>query len=129
MLDTDICSYIIKNRPDSVRLKFQKLSMESICISIVTYAELMYGVEKSSSKKVNRTVIEHFVSHLTVIAWGIEAADNYATVRTNLELKGSPIGAMDMMIAAHAKSLSAVLVTNNEKHFNKISGLPIENWA
>jgi tRNA(fMet)-specific endonuclease VapC len=129
MLDTDICSYIIKNRPDSVRLKFQKLSMESVCISIVTYAELMYGVEKSSSRKVNRSVIEHFISHLTVIAWGIEAADNYATVRTKLESKSSPIGAMDMMIAAHAKSLSAVLVTNNEKHFNKISGLPIENWA
>jgi tRNA(fMet)-specific endonuclease VapC len=129
MMDTDICSFIIKDRPDSVRLRFQKLPMERLCISIVTYAELMYGAERSSSKRINRAVIEHFVSHLAVIDWGIEAADKYAKVRTSLESKGSPIGAMDMMIAAHAKSLNAVLVTNNERHFNKVSGLPIENWA
>lgn len=129
MLDTDICSYIIKQRPENAHRHFKKHAMESICISIVTYAELMYGVERSSSRSVNRSVIERFVFHLEVMKWGIEAADEYAVIRSKLEVNGSPIGAMDMMIASHARSINAVLVTNNQKHFTKVSGLKIENWV
>jgi len=129
MLDTDICSYIIKERPESVRRNFQTLSMDSICISIVTYAELMYGVERSSSRRINRSVIEQFVSHLEVRKWDKRAADNYAVIRTALEAAGSPIGAMDMMIASHAASSNAVLVTNNQKHFYQVSDLNVENWV
>ena len=128
MLDTNMCSYIIKERPVSVLQHFQELNMESICISIVSYAELMYGVERSSSKRINHSVIRDFTRYLDVISWDIGAADECAVLRTDLEAKGTPIGAMDMMIAAHSKSLNTVLVTNNQKHFMKVKGLLIENW-
>ncbi len=129
MLDTDMCSYIIKKLPVSVLKKFQKLEMQNICISIVSYAELMYGVERSSSKRINYAVIKDFTRHLDVMKWDIDAADTYAVLRTNLESNGTPIGAMDMMIAAHSKSINTVLVTNNQKHFIKVKDLKIENWV
>lgn len=128
MLDTDMCSYIIKEHPESVRQRFQALAMEQLCVSVITYAELMYGVERSSSRRVNRPIIEDFVRYLDVLNWGTEAADEYGLIRAELEDAGTPIGAMDMMIAAHAKSIKAVLVTNNQKHFTKVKGLKIENW-
>jgi tRNA(fMet)-specific endonuclease VapC len=129
MLDTDMCSYIIKEHPESVRQRFQTLAMEQLCISVVTYAELIYGVARSSSKRVNRPIIEDFVRHLDVMDWDTEAADQYGVIRAELEAAGTPIGAMDMMIAAHAKSIKAVLVTNNQKHFTKVKGLKVDNWA
>ncbi len=129
MLDTDMCSYVIKEHPESVRQRFQTLAMEQLCISVVTYAELIYGVERSSSRRVNRPIIEDFVRHLDVMDWNTEAADQYGVIRTELETAGTPIGAMDMMIAAHAKSIKAVLVTNNQKHFTKVKGLKIDNWT
>ena len=129
MLDTDMCSYIIKERPASVNQHFKKLDMDNICISIVTYAELMYGVERSSSRRINHAVIKDFSRHLDIINWDVSAADQYAVLRTDLEAKGTPIGAMDMMIAAHSKSLNTILVTNNLKHFTKVAGLRIENWV
>ena len=129
MLDTDMCSYIIKEHPESVRQRFQTLAMEQLCISVVTYAELIYGVARSSSKRVNRPIIEDFVRHLDVMDWDTEAADQYGVIRAELEAAGTPIGAMDMMIAAHAKSIKAVLVTNNQKHFTKVKGLKVDNWT
>jgi tRNA(fMet)-specific endonuclease VapC len=102
--------------------------MEQLCISVITYAELVYGVERSSSKRVNRPIIEDFARHLDVVDWDTDAADHYGVIRAELEAAGTPIGAMDMMISAHAKSLKAVLVTNNQKHFTKVKGLKIENW-
>lgn len=129
MLDTDMCSYIIKEHPESVRQRFQTLAMEQLCVSVVTYAELIYGVERSSSKRINRPIIEDFVRHLDVMNWDTEAADHYGVIRAELEAAGTPIGAMDMMIAAHAKSIKAVLVTNNQKHFTTVKGLKIDNWA
>jgi len=129
MLDTDMCSHIIKEHPESVRQRFQTLAMEQLCVSVVTYAELIYGVERSSSKRINRPIIEDFVLHLDVMNWDTEAADQYGVIRAELEAAGTPIGAMDMMIAAHAKSIKAVLVTNNQKHFTKVKRLKIDNWA
>lgn len=129
MLDTDTCSYIIKERPASVLKRFQKLAMEQICVSAVTYAELLYGVERSSSTRINQPIVDDFVRHLDVLSWGVEAADQYGKLRADLEARGTPIGAMDMMIAAHARSLKAVLVTNNKKHFSKVKSLKIENWV
>lgn len=129
MLDTDMCSYIIKERPESVCQRFQTIAMEQLCISVVTYAELIYAVARSSSKRVNRPIIEDFVRHLDVMDWDTEAADQYGVIRAELEAAGTPIGAMDMMIAAHAKSIKAVLVTNNQKHFTKVKGLKVDNWA
>ncbi|MGB5180333.1 MAG: type II toxin-antitoxin system VapC family toxin [Gammaproteobacteria bacterium] len=129
MLDTDTCSYIIRERPIGVLEHFRKLAMEQICISTVTYAELLYGVERSSSKRINRPIIDDFVQHLDVIDWDNAAAEQYGKIRADLEARGQPIGAMDMMIAAHAKSIKAVLVTNNQKHFARIKGLKVENWV
>jgi tRNA(fMet)-specific endonuclease VapC len=129
MLDTDTCSYIIRERPIGVLEHFRKLAMEQICISTVTYAELLYGVERSSSKRINRPIIDDFVQHLDVIDWDSAAAEQYGKIRADLEARGQPIGAMDMMIAAHAKSIKAVLVTNNQKHFARIKGLKVENWV
>ena len=129
MLDTDTCSYIIKERPASVLKRFKRLAMEQICVSAVTYAELLYGVERSSSKRINQEIVDDFVRHLDVLSWGHEAAEQYGKIRVDLEAGGTPIGAMDMMIAAHARSLKAVLVTNNQRHFSKVKTLKIENWV
>lgn len=129
MLDTDTCSYIIKERPASVLKRFRKLTMEQICISVVTYAELLYGVERSSSKRINRRIVDDFARHLDVLSWGHEAAEQYGKIRADLEAGGTPIGAMEVLIAAHARSLKAVLVTNNRKHFSKVKALQLENWV
>ena len=128
MLDTDMCGYIIQEHPETVRQRFQTLAMGQMCVSVITYAELIYGVERSSSKRVNRPIVEDFVRHLDVMDWDTEAADQYGVIRAELEAAGTPIGAMDMMIAAHAKSIEAVLVTNNQKHFTTVTGLRIDNW-
>ncbi len=129
MLDTDMCSYIIKERPISVLQHFKTLDMNNVCISIVTYAELIYGVERSSSKRINHSVIKDFTRHLNVVKWDMNAADQYAVIRNELETNGTPIGSMDMMIAAHAKSMKSILVTNNQKHFTKVPRLKTENWV
>jgi len=129
MLDTDTCSYIIRERPTGVLQRFRKLKTDQVCISVVSYADLLYGVKRSSSKRVNRPIVDDFVRHLDVIKWDNNAAEHYGEIRTNLEAGGSPIGAMDMMIAAHAKSIKAVLVTNNQKHFTRVRGLKVKNWV
>ena len=129
MLDTDTCSYVIRERPIGVLERFRRLSMDQVCISAVTYAELIYGVDRSSSKRINRPIVDDFVQYLDVIKWSKEAAECYGKVRAKLETSGTPIGTMDMMIAAHAKSIKAALVTNNQKHFARVKGLRIENWA
>jgi tRNA(fMet)-specific endonuclease VapC len=128
MLDTDICSYVIKERPSSVLTHFRKLRMDQLCISVVTYAELIYGVEHSSSKRVNRQIVDDFIKHLGVIEWNKTAAEHYGNIRADLQKRGSLIGAMDMMISAHARSRKAVLVTNNESHFRRVKNLKVENW-
>ena len=129
MLDTDICSYIIKQRPISVLERFETIPVTQISISVVTYAELIYGVERSSSTKINLSIVKDFVSCLTVLPWNREAAESYGKLRAFLEQKGTPIGNMDLMIAAHALSHNRIIVTNNTRHFDKIPQLPVENWV
>ena len=129
MLDTDICSYIIREKPIKVFERFESLDMDQLCISVVTYAELIYGVEHSSSKKINRSIVDDFVNHLNIMEWDKTAAEHYGKIRAFLQANGNIIGAMDMMIAAHAVSQKMTLVTNNEKHFNKVPKLNVENWA
>lgn len=128
MLDTDICSYIIREKPIKVFERFETLEMDQLCISVITYAELMYGVEHSSSKKINRSIVDDFTNHLTIIDWDTSAAERYGKIRAFLQAGGNIIGAMDMMIAAHAVSQKMTLVTNNEKHFKRVPKLNIENW-
>lgn len=129
MLDTDTSSYIIRNRPESVRVRFGKLDSSQLCISVITHAELLYGVKSAVSSRTIRPAVEDFVRRLTVLDWDSTAAEHYADIRVRLETGGTPIGNMDLMIAAHARSVSAVLVTNNEKHFRRVSGLSVENWV
>lgn len=128
MLDTNICIYIIKKRPENILNKFNKLKNQDIYISVITYAELQYGVECSSSKKFNQKIIDDFVSHLFVVPWDNKSAIQYGKLRNTLNKRGSPIGNMDLMIASHALSQKFTLVTNNVKEFKRVPNLKHENW-
>jgi len=129
MLDTCICSYILKKRPQSVKVRFEELEPGALCISAVTLAELYYGAARHPKGETIRKEIDDFAARLSVVAWDETAADHYGTIRTALEKKGTPIGAMDMLIAAHARSIKAVLVTNDLRHFTKVPGLKVEDWS
>lgn len=129
MLDTNICIYIIKKRPAYLLEKFKTVPLEELCISVVTYAELAYGIERSSSKKMNRKIIEDFISHLIVVPWDRQAARQYGKIRANFEKKGTPIGNMDLLIAAHAISQNYILVSNNLREFKRVNHLKFENWV
>lgn len=128
MLDTNICIYIIKKRPISVLNRFDKISNNQICISVITFAELQYGVERSSSKKLNQSILETFYSHLIILPWDVDAGKEYGKIRNYLEKQGAPIGNMDLLIAAHALSGKHLLVTNNLKEFKRVKRLKCENW-
>ncbi|MCX7115545.1 MAG: type II toxin-antitoxin system VapC family toxin [Gammaproteobacteria bacterium] len=129
MLDTNICIYLIKKQPEHVLQKFKSCSIGDICISSVTYAELMYGVEKSQHHQKNMIALNEFTLPLDLISFDDEAARHYGRIRTYLEKKGMPIGALDLMIAAHAQRLGFTLVTNNVKEFDRIPNLIIEDWV
>lgn len=128
MLDTDISSYIIKKRDAVIAARLAKVPVKDICISVVTKAELLYGVAKSSNKRVNRLAVDEFLAFVRVLPWDDEAAEHYAEIRAALEVAGVPIGNLDTMIAAHARSCRIAVVTNNERHFRKVPGLRVDNW-
>ena len=128
LLDTDICSYIMRNKPPEARARMNAVPLDDQCISVVTLAELLYGVKRSSKPAANRAVLNAFLHHVTLLNWDAEAAEHYSEIRATLESKGVPIGSMDMMIAAHAKSLGAIIVTNNRQHFERVPGLKVETW-
>lgn len=129
LLDTDISSYIIRNRPQSVRTRFHELDGGQLCLSVVSEAELLYGVKAKGSPRKLASMVADFLRRLTILDWSRTAAQHHADIRAKLESAGTPIGNMDLMIAAHARSAGAVLVTNNEKHFRRVEGLKVENWA
>jgi tRNA(fMet)-specific endonuclease VapC len=129
MLDTYICIYILKKRHVSLLSKLEKLPIGQTCISVVTYAELRYGVERSSSRRLNQRILDNFVSHLAIMSWGPDAAERYAKTRALLEKKGTLIGNMDLLIAAHALCRKDVLVTHNVREFQRVPNLKHEDWA
>ncbi|MDM8569420.1 type II toxin-antitoxin system VapC family toxin [Thiotrichales bacterium HSG1] len=131
LLDTDISSYIMKRHPLSVLQHLQMMEGSLIGISSMTLAELRYGVERLNSSSFTQHDIDFFIADLklSVFAWDAEATQHYAILRADLERKGLPIGNMDMLIAAHALRLDAILVTNNQRHFSRISDLKLENWV
>ena len=128
MLDTNICIYVLKKRPKAVRDKFDNVRRDQIYISIITYAELKFGVEKSLSKKMNQEILNEFIARLQIKLWDEEAANHYAKIRYELEKQGTPIGNMDLMIASHARSCGYKLVTNNLREFDRVPDLKLVNW-
>ncbi|MFQ5627839.1 MAG: type II toxin-antitoxin system VapC family toxin, partial [bacterium] len=126
---TNICIYIIKKKPEAVLDHFHKVSIADIGISSITLSEMEYGVEKSQKKEQNRIALLQFVSPLEIISYDAMAARHYGEIRNALEKIGQPIGALDMLIAAHARSLGVTLITNNVKEFSRVPNLKIENWA
>ncbi|MDF0650389.1 MAG: type II toxin-antitoxin system VapC family toxin [Nitrospira sp.] len=129
MLDTNICIYLIKQQPPTVIQRFLSQPVGEIGVSSITVAELAYGVSKSRHASKNRHALEQFLALLEIAAYDQAAAWSYGRLRGQLEAKGTPIGSMDMLIAAHALSLGVRLVSNNLKEFRQIPGLRLENWV
>ena len=129
MLDTNICIYVIKHKPETVFQKLQNTNPEDVCISSVTYAELVHGVEKSAAVEKNRLALSILLANMEILDFDVDAADCYGKIRAGLEKNGTPIGPLDMMIAGHAQSLGYTVVTNNVKEFSRVSALQIENWV
>jgi tRNA(fMet)-specific endonuclease VapC len=129
MLDTNICIYIIREKPVKVIKKLCTFELTDIVISAITHSELEFGVSKSSRREENREALNNFLSPLEIVPYDDKAAVVYGQIRTHLEKKGTVVGAMDMLIGAHAKSIPVTLVTNNLKEFKRIPGLRVENWA
>ena len=129
LLDTDTLIYILKRRPPDVAARFEKMSPEDVAISMISMAELMFGAEKSGSPARARRAVEKIAEVLRVLPLDEGAARVYGKLREQLEKRGTPIGALDTLIAAHALSLRATLVTNNTREFARVSGLQVENWV
>jgi tRNA(fMet)-specific endonuclease VapC len=129
MLDTNICIYLIKRKPIHALERFKQADISEISISSITLSELFYGVSKSSIPEQNFMALTQFVAPLEILPYGGEAVQYYGELRAHLEKQGTPIGSLDMLIAAHSLSLASTLVTNNEKEFNRVPNLKIENWA
>jgi tRNA(fMet)-specific endonuclease VapC len=126
MLDTDVSSYIIRKRPESLLERFQKYA-DVLCVSVITAAELQFGAEKAGRPMLTALVNE-YLERLPILDWTQGVVAHYAKIRTSLELAGKPIGNNDLLIAAHAVSEGSTLVTNNVKHFEKVPGLRVEVW-
>ena len=128
MLDTDACIALIKDRPDSMRRRLSGLTPEEVGVSAVVAAELWFGVQHSQKKRQNQAALKDFFACATLSDWPWQASERYGKIRTTLQQRGTPIGAMDLLIATHAVFLNAVLVTNNTREFERVPDLRIENW-
>ena len=132
MLDTDISSYIIRQRPLAVLQMLQQKAgqKDELVISSITYAELRLGAQRSSVASKQHALIDGFCHRLSnVLPWDAQAADAFAKLQAELLTSGAIIGTNDAMMAGHALSVEATLVTNNQRHFSRVSGLKLENWA
>ena len=129
LIDTNICIYIMNNRPLNVIKKFKQFNPGEIGISTITVSELQYGVSKSTHRKENQHRLDEFIAPLEILAYNAIAARTYGDIRFQLEKRGKLIGPLDLLIAAHALSHSLVMVTNNDKEFKRIKNLEVENWT
>ncbi len=129
MLDTNIIAYAKNNRPETVLNRFRAYDPSDLCISAITMAELEFGVCKSSRPDKNRLALMLFLANIEVIPFDGAAAREYGQIRYDLSSRGELIGANDLLIAAHAKSLDLILVTNNGREFERVDGLKLENWV
>nr|WP_234968929.1 type II toxin-antitoxin system VapC family toxin [Thiomicrospira sp. ALE5] len=129
MLDTNICIYIIKNKPASVRAKFEQMQIGDVAMSMITFGELEYGALRSQNAIRQLQIIDDLSRYIPVLAMQQEVAKTYAEIRADLTSKGTPIGNNDLWIAAHARTIGATLVSNNTKEFVRVDGLKLENWV
>lgn len=129
MLDTDTSSYIMKRSHASVLRRLQKVAVDDVCISAITKSELMYGVQVSPRRQQDQAALDAYLRHVVVLDYPDQAALHYAEIRADLRLRGTIIGAHDLLIAAHARCLGLTLVTNNTREFGRVKSLDIENWT
>lgn len=131
MLDTDTCIFLMREESQTLAEKVQSVPLQQQVMSAVTFAELSYGVQVCATvkRKQNQVVLESLALHLAVLDWPQHAAKHYAEIRSDLKKRGAQLGAADLMIAAHARALGAIVVTNNVKDFGRVKGLEVENWT
>ncbi len=129
MLDTNIASFLIKGKSVTLDNKIKFVPVDDICISVITRAELLYGVAKVPQATRLKQQVNEFLNYITVLDWDNSASESYAIIRAELERQGKVIGSMDMQISAHAVSQNLILVTNNTKEFQRVNGLKIEDWT
>lgn len=129
LLDTDTCAFILRRSSPALLERIQTVPLEQQAVSMITVAELLYGVQVSSRKKANLAAVDLLIRHLAVLDWPRAAAEHYAEIRADLHKRGQLIGSNDLFIAAHARSLGATVVTNNVKDFGRVKALKVENWT
>lgn len=129
MLDTDACSSIMKRSHPLVLTRLQSVPVSDVCMSVVSKAELLYGVEVSPRRAQDAAALAAFLPYVEVVALDAGAALHYADIRADLKRRGSLTGTNDLFIAAHARSLGLILVTNNTSEYERVGGLVIENWT
>jgi tRNA(fMet)-specific endonuclease VapC len=126
-LDTNICSYILRRHPAGMIEQFSRLNRDALWLSVIVVAELRYGARRLGSPRFS-AIIEAWVAEFTVLDWSATAAWHYAEVRAHLEQAGTPIGNMDLMIAAHALAEDSVVITNNAREFQRVPALALDIW-
>jgi tRNA(fMet)-specific endonuclease VapC len=129
LLDTNICIFLIRKRSSIILTELRKHDPADLCISAITVAELEYGCDRSAAPEKNRLALTEFLSPFTLLSFDEAAACVYGKVRTGLEKVGTPIGAMDLLIASHAVSQQMIVVTNNTREFKRVKGLAVEDWS
>lgn len=129
MLDTNICIYAMKKKPEKVLRKLKEELNSGVCISSITLAELEYGMKHSSDPVRNEQALLRFLAPISILPFGSAAASEYGEIRAYLQNQGTPIGPLDMLIAGHAKAEDMILVTNNVREFARVPNLEVENWA
>jgi tRNA(fMet)-specific endonuclease VapC len=129
LLDTNICIYIRRKRPEEVLRRFRTLKPGEAALSVITFGELVYGAEKSAQRAAALELLRELAQVLPVLGLPETAAEAYGTIRAELERKGKMIGNNDLWIAAHAKAAGLTLVTNNEREFRRVRGLKVQNWT
>ena len=129
MLDTDTCSYVMKRSNAAVIKRLQKTPIDQVCISVISKSELLFGVEVSPRRPQDEAALSAFLRYLEVLDFPDEAATHYAKIRADLKARGAMIGANDLFIAAHARCLGLILVTNNTQEFARVRNLSLENWT
>jgi len=131
MLDTDTCIFLMRGESLVLETRVQEVPLQQQVMSVMTFAELTYGVKASATarRRQNQAALDSLALYLAVVPWPQEAAQHYAEIRLDLKKRGAQLGAADLMIAAHARAMDAIVVTKNTKDFSRVKGLQVENWT